>query len=172
MYCFSNTFRMLIMIKESVLYLLSGQQTVYVYIYIFFSECWEPRLDMSYNRPYRLAIVKILVESGAGVNICLAANVSPLLLVTKEKLDSHSNYDRHSTFHHKVEEALPILRFLLASGAKPNMCEEGTTSPLLKAVALNWKDAVECLLEYNADVNHIGPSGKTALNFCCENQGT
>ena len=106
--------------------------------------------------------------SGAEVNAGYEKDISPLLLLTKGHVDTIRTwpYRRNDPVNSKLTRALPILRFLLENGADPNKCGRDATSPLLQAVKFDCSDAVQILLEYNADVNHRGPDGMTALHLC------
>ena len=70
----------------------------------------------------------------------------------------------------KLENSVPILKYLLANGADPNIHKTGCNTPLLQAVVFGIKDAVESLLEHGADVHHVGPDGLTALHISCMTQ--
>ena len=126
-------------------------------------------IRMSYNRQNRLRIAEFLVQSGADINVGFGKESYPLILLTRGGVDFYrSSYRMYEPERQKL--SLPILRFLLANGADPNLNCRLTNSPLLRAVSLDSKDAVQCLLQCNADVNHIGPEGITALHQCCMNQ--
>ena len=141
---------------------------------------FSPNLLLRYNRPNRLQIVELLVKSGADVNLGYAKGVSPLSLLTKEGIDNLSNgkwlskvADSESDdcpIRRKVENSVPIIKYLLACGANPNIFDRQRNTPLLQAALFGIKDAVESLLEHGADVRHVGPDGLTALHISCMTQ--
>ena len=136
------------------------------------------------NRPNRLQIVELLVKSGADVNLGHTKGVSPLSLLTKKGIDNQclsyvkwlpkdSDSDSESDdlpICRKLEKSVPILKYLLACGANPNIFDRQRNTPLLQAALIGNKNAVESLLEQGADVHHVGQNGLTALHLSCKTQ--
>ena len=140
------------------------------------------QVRLLYNRPNRLQIVELLVKSGADVNLGYAKGVSPLSLLTKKGikyqnrcylkwLPTDSDSDSESDdlpISTKLENSVPIIKYLLACGANPNIFDRQRNTPLLQAALFGNKNAVESLLEHGADVHHVGPNGLTALHITCK----
>ena len=139
---------------------------------IMFVTVWhEPDHRMSYDRPHRLTIATLLVEAGADVNLGFAQDLSPLHLLTREKMDRHrqNQWLRSQTIDDRALEklslSLMLLKFLLRRGADPNLY--GSYSPLHQALCYGWNDAVQLLVIYEANINNIGHCGRTALHLSC-----
>ncbi|XP_061170072.1 ankyrin-2-like [Saccostrea echinata] len=106
-------------------------------------------------------IVKSLIKAGANVNHCT------VLPGTGEKQSLLNRLLDESGEFSKASNLVNLVQILIENGASVNECEEGSDSPLIKAVRLSSFDLVDLLLQHGANVNHHGKSGFTALHECC-----
>jgi ankyrin repeat protein len=62
----------------------------------------------------------------------------------------------------------PIFHLLLRNGADPNRAKAGQDSLLLQAIQISdMEDVVKALVEFGADLCHVGENQRTAFEECC-----
>ncbi|XP_053331658.1 ankyrin repeat and SOCS box protein 2 isoform X2 [Spea bombifrons] len=79
-------------------------------------------------------------------------------------IDQRTLLEETATYMATVRGNLDVLRFLLHSGAEPDIANKSRETPLYKACEQRNADAVRLLVEYRADVNHRCNRGWTALH--------
>jgi hypothetical protein len=59
---------------------------------------------------------------------------------------------------------LELIKYLLDSGADPNLCDVAGNTPLISAARIGFLEAVHLILDRGVKFNHKNDSGLTALN--------
>ncbi|XP_063401148.1 serine/threonine-protein phosphatase 6 regulatory ankyrin repeat subunit B-like [Mytilus trossulus] len=96
-------------------------------------------------------VVAALLNSGADMNA--VNNIGETVLI------------RHIRKSNRTSNPNTV-QFLLDHGADPNICDKEGSSTLMEAINHDFYSAVENLVQHNADINHVGKDGNTALHLC------
>lgn len=113
----------------------------------------------------RLEMARILLECGASVNtIVLKVDNLDLLGLTPFYLAMERAIEENN------EELFEVARFLLESGANPDICPEGNVGQTMLQTAIFRKNlpAVELLLKHGASVTRARTDGATALKIAAQ----
>jgi ankyrin repeat protein len=118
-------------------------------------------LDKDHQTPLLLAaryersdLVRFLLEHGADPNLEGAGGKTPLHMLSGHRVSDY----------HRADYIL-VAQLLLERGAYVNARDDDHQTPLLLAMQYDRSDLVRFLLEYGADPNLEGASGKTPLHM-------
>jgi ankyrin repeat protein len=113
---------------------------------------------------------KCLLENGASPNVS-DANGTFLLERIFQQMKNCGRYN--NTYHRFTRDDLvpglkSVFYLLLHNGADPNRAEVGQDSLLLQAIERSdMEDVVKTLVEFGADLCHVGENQRTAFEECC-----
>ncbi|XP_056012069.1 uncharacterized protein LOC125678557 [Ostrea edulis] len=123
--------------------------------------------------------IKILLENGASPNVPDENGTFLLECVFQQlKQPRMHNYLHHSAMilfrtrnDDLASELRSVFRLLLQNGADPNGAKAGQDSLLLQAIKRSdMEDVVKTLIEFGADVCHVGENQRTAFEECLNNE--
>ncbi|KAK6168261.1 hypothetical protein SNE40_022124 [Patella caerulea] len=136
--------------------------------------------------PQAVEKMKILVTNGANLDVTDINNISPLHIacalstvdVVQYLVDNNCNvncvigkYNRTPIFYccyKDVPQAVEKMKVLVSNGAKFDVTDKDSTSPLHLACALSTVDVVQYLVDNNCNVNCvIGKYNRTPIFYCC-----
>lgn len=103
--------------------------------------------------------MRSLIEAGASVNHINKSEQTPLSLA----LLSFLKHPEHYRWRHRKHLMSDVISLLLEKGADPNLHKTGTDSSLFLAAQTKEYTIVNKLLQYKADLYHIGKDQKTVL---------
>ncbi|XP_062598734.1 uncharacterized protein LOC134260163 [Saccostrea cucullata] len=127
-----------------------------------------------------IAVIKVLIEHGADVNIADENGRTPLsiaiekssLEVVKCLVENSANVNEQiNSFKGNAllcavgMEDFEMAKYLLSVKADPNILNEDGNSPLHRATERGLKDIVQLLLDYNADINLATSESMSALHL-------
>lgn len=112
--------------------------------------------------PFKLdsKIVKLLVQAGANINHKDVGQTTALFnTIVGLRVSKH--------FQVKYKQHLNVIRFLLKSGANPDIQDRRKMTVLHWAAQSGETECIKILLEYNANVNKKNNQGVTPLMSAC-----
>ena len=105
-----------------------------------------------------IKIAKILINSGADINIANANGKTPLFQMTE-----------NFTYRNSVDN-VELATLLINSGANVNKADIEGRTPLFMAVKITNYDMIKVLINFNADVNKANNKGQTPLQVAIRNK--
>ena len=117
-----------------------------------------------------MKIIKILLVSMVGVNLCYNANQSDLDLETK-KHEANQKADLRLIDAAQFGDIAIVQQLLSDKSIDVNTRDEYGNTALMEASSDGNKEIVELLLKHGADVNIKGNDGNTALMFALPEKG-
>ena len=111
---------------------------------------------------YRVAIGKLLVESGADVSARNRRGAGPL---------HYAADGGPMVVNLKSLEQGAMVEFLIKSGADPNSVNKNSVAPLHRAVRMRCPHAVSALIAGGADLQLKNGNGSTPLHLAVQNTG-
>lgn len=126
----------------------------------------------------RLGIAKLLIDSGADVNVknnfdqtalmLAAANnnrleMSKLLIGAKADVNAIDNYGKTALVYAIVNDRLEIAKLLIDSGASLYVINNDASTALMSAVFHNRLEMAKVLIDSGADLDAVNNNGRTAL---------
>lgn len=111
-----------------------------------------------------IVTVKILLESGASIDLKNEYGINPLSLPFMSS--RHKMNIKPLRLSKRDDTTMKMLLTLLEKGACPNSHPDGEDSSLMLAVENCLPECVQLLIKSGAHSDHIGKDGKTALHKC------